>query len=153
MGGFSAQQTIVQATTDCYRDFFLKVQPRLNFMLDVGLDYLSMNRASASLSGGESPAYPSGNPDRESACKRTYILDEPSIGLHQRDNVRLINSLKQLRDTGNSVVVVEHDKDMMLEADYVIDMGPKAGRLGGEGSICRNSRRDAANQHPNGGIP
>lgn len=68
-----------------------------------------------------------------------YILDEPSIGLHQRDNLRLINSLKKLRDTGNSVIVVEHDKDMMLAADYVVDMGPKAGRLGGEVVFCRNS--------------
>ena len=101
-------------------------------MLDVGLDYLSMNRASASLSGGESQRIRLATQIGSQLVNVLYILDEPSIGLHQRDNVRLINSLKQLRDTGNSVVVVEHDKDMMLEADYVIDMGPKAGRLGGE---------------------
>ena len=98
-----------------------EIRSRLRFLLDVGLDYLSMNRGSATLSGGESQL-----------VNVLYILDEPSIGLHQRDNVRLINSLKQLRDTGNSVIVVEHDKDMMLSADYVVDMGPKAGRLGGE---------------------
>ena len=109
-----------------------EIRSRLNFMLDVGLDYLSMNRASASLSGGESQRIHLATQIGSQLVNVLYILDEPSIGLHQRDNVRLINSLKQLRDTGNSVVVVEHDKDMMLEADYVIDMGPKAGRLGGE---------------------
>lgn len=109
-----------------------EIHSRLNFMLDVGLDYLSMNRASASLSGGESQRIRLATQIGSQLVNVLYILDEPSIGLHQRDNVRLINSLKQLRDTGNSVVVVEHDKDMMLEADYVIDMGPKAGRLGGE---------------------
>ena len=109
-----------------------EIRSRLNFMLDVGLDYLSMNRASASLSGGESQRIRLATQIGSQLVNVLYILDEPSIGLHQRDNVRLINSLKQLRDTGNSVVVVEHDKDMMLEADYVIDMGPKAGRLGGE---------------------
>ena len=109
-----------------------EIRSRLNFMLDVGLDYLSMNRASASLSGGESQRIRLATQIGSQLVNVLYILDEPSIGLHQRDNVRLINSLKQLRDSGNSVVVVEHDKDMMLEADYVIDMGPKAGRLGGE---------------------
>lgn len=109
-----------------------EIRSRLNFMLDVGLDYLFMNRASASLSGGESQRIRLATQIGSQLVNVLYILDEPSIGLHQRDNVRLINSLKQLRDTGNSVVVVEHDKDMMLEADYVIDMGPKAGRLGGE---------------------
>ena len=109
-----------------------EIRSRLNFMLDVGLDYLSMNRASASLSGGESQRIRLATQIGSQLVNVLYILDEPSIGLHQRDNVRLINSLKQLRDNGNSVVVVEHDKDMMLEADYVIDMGPKAGRLGGE---------------------
>ena len=109
-----------------------EIRSRLNFMLDVGLDYLSMNRASASLSGGESQRIRLATQIGSQLVNVLYILDEPSIGLHQRDNVRLINSLKQLRDTGNSVVVLEHDKDMMLEADYVIDMGPKAGRLGGE---------------------
>lgn len=105
---------------------------RLKFLLDVGLDYLSLNRASASLSGGESQRIRLATQIGSQLVNVLYILDEPSIGLHQRDNVRLIHSLKQLRDTGNSVVVVEHDKDMMLNADYVVDMGPRAGRLGGE---------------------
>ena len=104
-----------------------EIRSRLKFLLDVGLDYLALNRASATLSGGESQRI-----RLATQIYVLYILDEPSIGLHQRDNVRLINSLKELRDTGNSVVVVEHDKDMMLNADYVVDMGPKAGRLGGE---------------------
>ncbi|MCC8134425.1 MAG: excinuclease ABC subunit UvrA [Tannerellaceae bacterium] len=109
-----------------------EIRSRLKFLLDVGLDYLSMGRASATLSGGESQRIRLATQIGSQLVNVLYILDEPSIGLHQRDNIRLINSLKQLRDTGNSVVVVEHDKDMMLNADYVIDMGPKAGRLGGE---------------------
>ncbi|MCD7976337.1 MAG: excinuclease ABC subunit UvrA, partial [Tannerellaceae bacterium] len=109
-----------------------EIRSRLRFLLDVGLDYLSMGRASATLSGGESQRIRLATQIGSQLVNVLYILDEPSIGLHQRDNVRLINSLKQLRDTGNSVVVVEHDKDMMLSADYVVDMGPKAGRLGGE---------------------
>ncbi len=109
-----------------------EIRSRLKFLLDVGLDYLSLNRASASLSGGESQRIRLATQIGSQLVNVLYILDEPSIGLHQRDNVRLIQSLKQLRDLGNSVIVVEHDKDMMLESDYVIDMGPKAGRLGGE---------------------
>ena len=109
-----------------------EIRTRLKFLLDVGLDYLSMNRGSATLSGGESQRIRLATQIGSQLVNVLYILDEPSIGLHQRDNVRLINSLKQLRDTGNSVIVVEHDKDMMLSADYVVDMGPKAGRLGGE---------------------
>jgi len=109
-----------------------EIRSRLRFLLDVGLDYLSMNRASASLSGGESQRIRLATQIGSQLVNVLYILDEPSIGLHQRDNVRLIRSLKQLRDTGNSVIVVEHDKEMMLHADYIIDMGPKAGRLGGE---------------------
>ncbi|MCD7931274.1 MAG: excinuclease ABC subunit UvrA [Tannerellaceae bacterium] len=109
-----------------------EIRSRLRFLLDVGLDYLAMGRASATLSGGESQRIRLATQIGSQLVNVLYILDEPSIGLHQRDNVRLINSLKQLRDTGNSVVVVEHDKDMMLNADYVVDMGPKAGRLGGE---------------------
>ncbi len=105
---------------------------RLSFLLDVGLNYLSLNRASATLSGGESQRIRLATQIGSQLVNVLYILDEPSIGLHQRDNVRLINSLKKLRDSGNSVIVVEHDKDMMLEADYVIDMGPYAGRRGGE---------------------
>ena len=105
---------------------------RLKFLLDVGLDYLSLNRTSMTLSGGESQRIRLATQIGSQLVNVLYILDEPSIGLHQRDNVRLIDSLKQLRDIGNTVVVVEHDKDMMLAADYVVDMGPRAGRLGGE---------------------
>ncbi len=109
-----------------------EIRTRLRFLLDVGLNYLSLNRSSQSLSGGESQRIRLATQIGSQLVNVLYILDEPSIGLHQRDNDRLIHSLKQLRDTGNTVVVVEHDKDMMLSADYVIDMGPKAGRLGGE---------------------
>ena len=109
-----------------------EIRTRLKFLLDVGLDYLSLNRVSASLSGGESQRIRLATQIGSQLVNVLYILDEPSIGLHQRDNLRLINSLKELRDLGNSVIVVEHDKEMMLAADYVIDMGPKAGRLGGE---------------------
>ena len=109
-----------------------EIQKRLQFLLDVGLDYLSLNRTSASLSGGESQRIRLATQIGSQLVEVLYILDEPSIGLHQRDNMKLISSLKKLRDIGNTVVVVEHDKDMMLNADYVIDMGPRAGRLGGE---------------------
>ena len=109
-----------------------EIRTRLRFLLDVGLDYLSLNRSSVSLSGGESQRIRLATQIGSQLVNVLYILDEPSIGLHQRDNVRLINSLKELRDLGNTVIVVEHDKDMMLAADYVVDMGPKAGRLGGE---------------------
>ena len=109
-----------------------EIRTRLKFLLDVGLDYLSLNRSSVSLSGGESQRIRLATQIGSQLVNVLYILDEPSIGLHQRDNVRLINSLKELRDLGNTVIVVEHDKDMMLAADYVVDMGPKAGRLGGE---------------------
>lgn len=109
-----------------------EIRTRLKFLLDVGLDYLSLNRSSVSLSGGESQRIRLATQIGSQLVNVLYILDEPSIGLHQRDNIRLINSLKTLRDSGNSVIVVEHDKDMMLSADYVVDMGPKAGRLGGE---------------------
>ena len=109
-----------------------EIRTRLKFLLDVGLDYLSLNRSSMSLSGGESQRIRLATQIGSQLVNVLYILDEPSIGLHQRDNQRLIHSLKELRDIGNSVIVVEHDKDMMLAADYVIDMGPKAGRLGGE---------------------
>jgi len=109
-----------------------EIRTRLKFLLDVGLEYLSLNRSSVSLSGGESQRIRLATQIGSQLVNVLYILDEPSIGLHQRDNLRLIRSLKELRDIGNSVIVVEHDKDMMLAADYVIDMGPKAGRLGGE---------------------
>lgn len=109
-----------------------EIRTRLKFLLDVGLDYLSLDRSSMSLSGGESQRIRLATQIGSQLVNVLYILDEPSIGLHQRDNQRLIHSLKELRDIGNSVIVVEHDKDMMLAADYVVDMGPKAGRLGGE---------------------
>ena len=109
-----------------------EIRTRLQFLLDVGLSYLSLNRSSQSLSGGESQRIRLATQIGTQLVNVLYILDEPSIGLHQRDNKRLIRSLKQLRDTGNSVIVVEHDKEMMLAADYVIDLGPRAGRHGGE---------------------
>ncbi len=108
-----------------------EINSRLSFMLDVGLDYVSLNRSSASLSGGESQRIRLATQIGSQLVNVLYILDEPSIGLHQRDNQRLIDSLKHLRDDGNTVLVVEHDRDMMLEADYVVDIGPKAGRRGG----------------------
>ena len=108
-----------------------EIQSRLTFMLDVGLDYISLNRASASLSGGESQRIRLATQIGSQLVNVLYILDEPSIGLHQRDNKRLIDSLKRLRDEGNTIIVVEHDKDIMLQADYLVDIGPKAGRRGG----------------------
>ena len=109
-----------------------EIRTRLNFLLEVGLDYLSLNRQSATLSGGESQRIRLATQIGSQLVNVLYILDEPSIGLHQRDNERLINSLKELRDLGNTVIVVEHDKDMMLAADYIVDIGPMAGRKGGE---------------------
>ncbi len=109
-----------------------EIRTRLQFLLDVGLNYLSLNRSSHSLSGGESQRIRLATQIGTQLVNVLYILDEPSIGLHQRDNERLIQSLRKLRDTGNSVIVVEHDKDMMLSADYILDLGPFAGRLGGE---------------------
>jgi len=109
-----------------------EIRVRLRFLIEVGLDYLSLNRASASLSGGESQRIRLATQIGSQLVNVLYILDEPSIGLHHRDNARLISSLKELRDAGNSVIVVEHDKDTMLNADYVVDLGPNAGRLGGE---------------------
>ena len=108
-----------------------EIRNRLHFLVDVGLDYLSLNRASATLSGGESQRIRLATQIGSQLVNVFYILDEPSIGLHQRDNTRLIQSLKELRDMGNSIIVVEHDKEMMLEADYIVDLGPRAGRLGG----------------------
>jgi len=108
-----------------------EIQTRLSFLLDVGLDYLSLNRASAGLSGGESQRIRLATQIGSQLINVLYILDEPSIGLHYRDNLRLIKSLQSLRDKGNTVIVVEHDRDMMLSADYVVDLGPRAGRLGG----------------------
>ncbi|MFT3995345.1 MAG: excinuclease ABC subunit UvrA [Dysgonomonas sp.] len=122
---FSNRQRIVAA------EIIKEIVSRLSFLLDVGLNYLSLNRSSVTLSGGESQRIRLATQIGSQLVNVLYILDEPSIGLHQRDNRKLIDSLKKLRDTGNSVVVVEHDKDIMLEADYVIDLGPYAGRRGG----------------------
>ena len=113
------------------REIVKEISSRLNFLLEVGLDYMSLNRNSASLSGGESQRIRLATQIGSRLVNVLYILDEPSIGLHQRDNQRLIDSLKTLRDDGNTVLVVEHDKEMMLQADYVIDIGPLAGRKGG----------------------
>ena len=119
---------------------------RVNFLLEVGLDYLALNRQSATLSGGESQRIRLATQIGSQLVNVLYILDEPSIGLHQRDNERLINSLKELRDLGNTVIVVEHDKDMMLAADYIVDIGPKAGRKGGE-VVFQGTPKDMLKQH------
>ena len=113
------------------KDIIKEIIKRIDFLLEVGLDYLSLNRQSATLSGGESQRIRLATQIGSQLVNVLYILDEPSIGLHQRDNERLINSLKELRDLGNTVFVVEHDKDMMEAADYIVDIGPKAGRKGG----------------------
>ncbi len=114
------------------RDILKEIRERISFLLDVGLNYLSLNRTARSLSGGESQRIRLATQVGSKLVNVLYILDEPSIGLHQKDNLKLINSLKQLRDTGNSIIVVEHDKEMILSADYVLDLGPKAGRHGGK---------------------
>lgn len=125
-GKFSENQLVIA------HEILKEIKTRLQFLLDVGLDYLSLNRSSKTLSGGESQRIRLATQIGSQLVNVLYILDEPSIGLHQRDNERLINSLKNLRDIGNSVLVVEHDKDMILEADYILDIGPKAGKHGGE---------------------
>ena len=114
------------------KEILKEINNRLRFLIDVGLDYLSLNRNSSELSGGESQRIRLATQIGSQLVNVLYILDEPSIGLHQRDNVKLINSLKQLRDAGNSIIVVEHDKDIMEESDYIIDIGPGAGSNGGE---------------------
>lgn len=123
-----------------------EIRTRINFLLEVGLDYLSLNRQSASLSGGESQRIRLATQIGSQLVNVLYILDEPSIGLHQRDNERLIKSLKELRDQGNTVIVVEHDKDMMMAADYIVDIGPKAGRKGGE-VVFQGTPKDMLRQH------
>ncbi|MCM1292622.1 MAG: excinuclease ABC subunit UvrA [Bacteroides sp.] len=114
------------------REILKEIRTRLGFLVDVGLEYLSLDRRSATLSGGESQRIRLATQIGSELVNVLYILDEPSIGLHQRDNHRLISSLKNLRDASNSIIVVEHDKDMMLQSDYIVDIGPKAGRKGGE---------------------
>ena len=123
-----------------------EIRTRLKFMLDVGLEYLSLGRQSTSLSGGENQRIRLATQIGSQLVNVLYILDEPSIGLHQRDNDRLIASLKQLRDIGNTVIVVEHDQDMMLAADYIVDIGPKAGRKGGE-VVFQGSPDEMLKQH------
>ena len=123
-----------------------EIVTRIDFMLEVGLDYLSLNRQSAMLSGGESQRIRLATQIGSQLVNVLYILDEPSIGLHQRDNDRLIKSLKELRDLGNTVIVVEHDKDMMLNADYIVDIGPKAGRRGGE-VVFQGTPQEMLKQH------
>lgn len=109
-----------------------EIELRIGFLLKVGLDYLTLNRPARTLSGGESQRIRLATQIGSQLTGITYILDEPSIGLHQRDNQRLIDSLRQLTDIGNTVLVVEHDKDIMMASDYLIDMGPGAGKLGEE---------------------
>ncbi|MDX9846734.1 MAG: excinuclease ABC subunit UvrA [Tenuifilaceae bacterium] len=121
-----------------------EIRERVGFLLDVGLGYLSLNRNAASLSGGESQRIRLATQIGSKLVNVLYILDEPSIGLHQRDNIRLIESLQQLRDTGNSVIVVEHDEEMILSADHVVDMGPHAGRLGGK-IVAQGTPSDISN--------
>ena len=123
-----------------------EIRTRLKFLLDVGLDYLSLNRQSVTLSGGESQRIRLATQIGSQLVNVLYILDEPSIGLHQRDNERLIHSLKKLRDLGNTVVVVEHDKDMMLAADWIVDIGPRAGMHGGE-VVFQGTPQDMLKQH------
>ena len=127
-----AEQHLDSQQSQIAAEILKEIRSRLDFLLEVGLDYLALGRQSASLSGGESQRIRLATQIGSQLVNVLYILDEPSIGLHQRDNERLINSLKELRDLGNTVIVVEHDRDMMLAADYVVDIGPKAGRKGGE---------------------
>src|SRR5690606_14648738 len=122
-----------------------EISARLRFLLDVGLDYLTLDRSSKSLSGGEAQRIRLATQIGSQLVGVLYILDEPSIGLHQRDNEKLINSLVSLRDIGNSVIVVEHDKDMIERADHVIDIGPKAGKHGGE--IISEGNPDEVKKH------
>ena len=131
-GGTPAPSRITPQQYAIAQEILKEIRTRLDFLLDVGLDYLSPNRQSASLSGGESQRIRLATQIGSQLVNVLYILDEPSIGLHQRDNQRLIQSLKQLRDLGNTVIVVEHDEDMMRNADWIIDIGPRAGRKGGE---------------------
>ncbi len=130
--GKDGEQRLDNQQRQIAAEILKEIRTRLDFLLEVGLDYLALNRQSASLSGGESQRIRLATQIGSQLVNVLYILDEPSIGLHQRDNDRLINSLKELRDLGNTVIVVEHDRDMMLNADYVVDIGPKAGRKGGE---------------------
>jgi len=128
---YNIEQKLSKRQLAIASEILKEIRSRLQFLLDVGLGYLSLNRASATLSGGESQRIRLATQIGSRLVNVLYILDEPSIGLHQRDNEKLINSLKKLRDMGNSIIVVEHDKEMMLQSDYIIDIGPLAGRQGG----------------------
>ena len=141
-----AQNHLDSKQSQIANEILKEMRTRLDFLIDVGLDYLSLDRQSATLSGGESQRIRLATQIGSQLVNGLYILDEPSIGLHQRDNERLIRSLKELRDIGNTVIVVEHDKDMMLSADYVIDIGPKAGRKGGE-VVFQGKPKDMLTQH------
>lgn len=141
-----AQQHMSDRQRRIADEIIKEIVTRIDFMLDVGLDYLSLNRQSATLSGGESQRIRLATQIGSQLVNVLYILDEPSIGLHQRDNDRLINSLKELRDLGNTVIVVEHDKDMMLNADYIVDIGPKAGRNGGQ-VVFQGTPEEMLKQH------
>ena len=141
-----AQQHMSDRQRRIADEIIKEIVTRIDFMLDVGLDYLSLNRQSATLSGGESQRIRLATQIGSQLVNVLYILDEPSIGLHQRDNDRLINSLKELRDLGNTVIVVEHDKDMMLNADYIVDIGPKAGRNGGQ-LVFQGTPEEMLKQH------
>lgn len=128
----NVENTLSERQRNIGHEIIKEINKRLGFLMDVGLGYLSLNRSSVSLSGGEGQRIRLATQIGSGLVNVLYILDEPSIGLHERDNIRLINSLKKLRDMGNTVIVVEHDRDMMLAADYIVDLGPRAGRLGGE---------------------
>lgn len=141
-----AKKHLNERQTKIASEIIKEIITRIDFMLEVGLDYLSLNRQSATLSGGESQRIRLATQIGSQLVNVLYILDEPSIGLHQRDNDRLIKSLKELRDLGNTVIVVEHDKDMMLNADYIVDIGPKAGRKGGE-VVFQGTPADMLKQH------
>jgi len=136
----NAQQKIIAA------EILKELKKRIGFLLNIGLDYLSLNRSLKTLSGGEAQRIRLATQIGTQLLNVLYILDEPSIGLHQRDNVRLIQALKDLRDLGNTVIVVEHDKDMMLESDEIVDIGPGAGRHGGQ-VVAKGSPKDFLNQH------
>ena len=137
---------LTERQNDIAKEILREIHKRVHFLLDIGIDYLNMNRPAASLSGGEAQRIRLATQIGSQLTGVLYILDEPSIGLHQRDNQRLIKSLKELRDIGNSVIVVEHDKETMLSADYLVDIGPGAGRHGGE-VVFAGTPDEAKNGH------
>ena len=144
---FAKSLTFTPSEMQIAREILKELRSRLGFLKSVGLDYLSLARKSATLSGGEAQRIRLATQIGSSLAGVLYILDEPSIGLHQRDNSKLIATLKSLRDLGNSVIVVEHDEETMLSADYIVDIGPKAGIHGGEVVACGTPAEVAANQN------